>query len=84
MGRQRSATGRLFKLRLKRSAAARRAAQASVTEVFAGCWQARIGGDKRGRVVTFPSEKAARSAVDGHYDRRMREFVMSRQEKPCP
>lgn len=67
--------GRLFKLRLQRSRAAREDALASVRQLPNGRWQARIGGRMRGKTVQFASRDLAQHAVHTHYDLAMLAFV---------
>ena len=68
--------GRLFKLRLERSLAAREDALASIRQVPPlGLWQARIGGRMRGVTRTFRSADDARAAVHAHYNRKLMEHV---------
>jgi len=73
--------GRLFKLRLKRSHAARHDALASIRQRPDGAWQARIGGRMRGRTLVFGNASEARRAVHEHYNRRLLEFVDAEHEK---
>ena len=60
--------GRLFRLRLRRSQAARDDALAGVRRRPDGRWQVRIGGRMRGRTLVFASRQAANEAVGFHYN----------------
>ena len=72
--------GRLFKLRLERSLAAREDALASIRQVPPlGHWQARIGGRVRGRTVTFLSYNEARTAVHDYYNRKLYDHVARKE-----
>ena len=71
--------GRLFRLRLERSKAAREDALASVRPVPGGWWQARIGGRMRGRTRRFVSRAAAVAAVQAHYNAALLRFVEQRK-----
>jgi len=77
--------GRLFKLVLKRSFAARTEALASIRQVPPlGHWQARLGGKVRGRTVTFLSRAAAEQAVNQHYNERLAGRVASSCKEDGP
>ena len=69
--------GRLFQLRLERSAAARTDALTSIRQLPCGRWTARIGGRLRGRTETFLSRRAAEMAVKAHYDDAMMRRIVS-------
>lgn len=60
--------GRLFTLRMRRNAAARRDALETVRQRPDGQWQARIGGRMRGKVVLCPTQARAEAAVNDHYN----------------
>lgn len=63
--------GRLFRLKLKRNHEARQVALASVRERPDRKWQARIGGNLRGRTYVYPTRRAAEAAVNEHYNEAM-------------
>lgn len=63
--------GRLFHLRLKRNADARRAALDSIRCRPDGRWQARIGGRMRGKTEVFATQRAAEAAVNEHYNSKL-------------
>ena len=70
--------GRLFSLRLKRSAAARADAKATICPVPGG-YVARIGGRMRGRVDRFQTRRSAERAVDDHYNAALLNYVLARR-----
>jgi hypothetical protein len=73
-------TGTLLKLRLRRNAAARAEALASIRPTPKG-WQARIGGRMRGRTETFPTRAAAERGVDAHYNEAAHAFVLANNRR---
>lgn len=73
--KERVHTGRLFTLRLKRSAHARQTALESIRQLPNGRWQVRIGGRVRGRTLEFSSRRSAEEAVHDHYNEAMLQFV---------
>ena len=60
--------GRLFRLQLERSRAAREDALATVRESPGGWWVARVGGRVRGRMIARSSRARIVAAVNEHYN----------------
>lgn len=65
---------RRFRLRLEKSAAARKAALASICP-DGSWWLVRIGGAQRGRLLRVPTRKQAEAAVKEHYDKALLDFI---------
>lgn len=70
--------GRLFKLRLERSHAARQAALATIQQNAVGWWEVQVGGAVRGRLVARPTRRACEAVVKQHYDAALFLFVKQR------
>lgn len=75
--------GRLFRLRMRRSLAAREEALSSVRPRPDGRWQARIGGRIRGETRAFVSRAEAERAVHDHYNEAMLAWVRDATRKPA-
>lgn len=67
--------GRLFQLKLRRNAAARKDALASIRPRPQGNWQVRIGGRVRGRWLVLPTRAAAERAANDHYNAAMQAYL---------
>ena len=67
--------GRLFRLQLLRSKAARDDALATIRELPSGWWQVRIGGRMRGRTVRVNKRQYAVDMVNEHYNAKLFETI---------
>lgn len=67
--------GRLFALKLKRNAEARRIAHATIRQLPNQRWQARVGGLVRGFYVIRTRRAVVEKFIDDYYNQKMFEWV---------
>lgn len=68
--------GRLFKLRLRRSYAAREAAKATIRKHDLGWFEATVGGPVKGRTILGLTARDVADQIDTHYNAAMSQYVL--------
>lgn len=70
--------GRLFGLKVKRNAEARKQAQETIRQRPDGQWQAKVGGAQRGWMVVG-AKRSVEAAIERHYNDALYSFVTRRR-----